>query len=367
MSKDKKSSTEPPKDDAHRQIIPVVDNQDIFGWLLDLFHLSPRSEAPGEVKAEPDRFPERVELCPVFGRGGKDRGRPIHTLEWKPTSSPQPTTEQVVMMTNDFHARAQTDCNGLKHPQRYGLFAFSTLKGSDYYSRCLFPLEVTGRTYAEKDAPAIDDEDTHRDRLLSSALAHSRWSQEHFAEAISGVLKLQQDIIRQQSDTIARQDSERRAWILASEEALSRKQERDIQLKRSEVVNEVLTDAWHSVKGLLPAMKVYLSKGKVGIVEGIREFVDSLTDGERESLFGVLGEDGSLAKQGILKPEQIALFLKIAEGQAPPDKLGEFMMSFEPDQLMAAQQAIAPEKLTALMGVVKAASDVLSKQAAAAS
>jgi hypothetical protein len=365
MSKEKdKRSTEPPKDDAHRQIIPRVDidNEGMFHFLLELFDLSPRNEAPGETKAQPDRFPERIELCPVYGRGGKDRGRPIHVLEWKPMQSPVPTTEQVVMMANDFYGRAQTDCNGLKHPQRYGLFAFSTLKGHDYYSRHLIALEVTGRTYTEKDTPAVDDEDTHRDRLLSSALAHARWSQEHFAEAISGVLKLQQDIIRQQSDTIARQDSERRAWIITSEEALSRKQEREIAAERAKVWNDVIAEGVEQLKGLLPAVKIYLTKGKGGtILDSLRSFLDSLADEELVALFGDKDEAGNITKTGILRAEQITLFGSIVDGKEDVARLSEFMTSLEPDQLIAAQQAIRPVKIQELVGIVKSAADVINK------
>lgn len=348
---------------SHRQIIPKVDDEDMFEWLCGLFNISPNDAAPGEVKSEPDAFPDAIELRPVFGRGGRDtKADPIFVKEWKAQQSPEPRTEQLVMLAAEMLRRAQNDCNGLKHPQRYGLFARSNLKGAGYYSRYLFALGPTARIYEDKDMPATDDEGTHRDQLLRDTLAHNRWLVEQQTEAMSGIMRLQQDIIRQQAETIARQDSERRAWILTSEEALSRKQEREIAAERAKVWNDVIAEGVDQLKSLLPAVKIYLTKGKGDtILDTLRKFVDSLAEEEFQALFGEKDANGQFVKKGILKDEQIMLFDGILTGTEPVAKLSDFMMSFETDQLIAAQNAIRPAKIQELAGIVKSAADVINK------
>lgn len=266
------------------------------------------------------------------------------------------------MLAAEMLRRAQNDCNGLKHPQRYGLFARSNLKGAGYYSRYLFALGPTARIYEDKDMPATDDEGTHRDQLLRDTLAHNRWLVEQQTEAMSGIMRLQQDIIRQQAETIARQDSERRAWILTSEEALSRKQEREIAAERAKVWNDVIAEGVDQLKSLLPAVKIYLTKGKGDtILDTLRKFVDSLAEEEFQALFGEKDANGQFVKKGILKDEQIMLFDGILTGTEPVAKLSDFMMSFETDQLIAAQNAIRPAKIQELAGIVKSAADVINK------
>jgi hypothetical protein len=188
------------KEDPHRQITPIAVGEavEMLAWLEDLFSLSPRDTEVGKVKTTPDEMPERVVLRAVFGQGGRDLGPEIKAETWKPTTSPLPSREFLLTLANKFLGLARKDCAALGKPQRYGLFAYSNFKGASYYERHLFSLSPGAKEYREHEAPATDDEDTHRDRLLASSLAHARWQQEQFAETIGGVMRLQQEIIREQ-------------------------------------------------------------------------------------------------------------------------------------------------------------------------
>ncbi len=355
MANDKKK---PDQEDPARQIIPVAEDEDMLRWLGGLFHLSERKEQPGTPKVEPDSMPERIVLHPVFGPGGIDKGPPIGTsAEWKPMQSPLPANEHLVQLANRFIADAQRDCNANGKKQKYALFAYSTLKGAEPISRYLFERTPKAREFLTDTRAASDDDDTHRDRLLSSALSHNRWLVEQQTEAMSGVMRLQQEIIQQQAATIARQDAERRAWMIAAEEALSKKHEREMATEWHKFKLAGFAEGVQMLKGLVPALSIYLSKGKIGIVEGLKAFIDSLTDEVRSKLFGKWNETGRI-EAGILTDEQCSLLDGILNNQIDPKRITEFMSSLQPDQLMQAQQILTPAQIQSLAGLAKAASEV---------
>lgn len=348
------------KEDPHRQIIPSVIGEaaEICDWLEGLFILSPKDTEPGKPKTEPDSMPEKIVLRPVVGSSGVNTGPDLDEETWKPMVSPVPGREKLVQLANRFYASANKHCSSLGRKHKYALFAFNNLKGPSAYKTYFFAVAPGSKQYTDKNFPsgASDDEDTHRDRLLSTALAHNRWQQEQLTEAISGVMKLQNEIIRQQSETIARQDQERRAWILASEEALSKKQEREIAAAWAQAKISALADMWNSVKGLLPAVVIHATKGKVGIPEGLKTFVDGLSDETRLALFGEW-DDGKCVKGGILDENQVHFIGNIIEGKIEPSRISEFMVGLRQEQMMECQKVLRPDQLQALIALAKAAND----------
>jgi hypothetical protein len=191
--------------------------------------------------------------------------------------------------------------------------------------------------------------------------ADSRWQKEQFSEAISGVMKLQNEIIRQQADTIARQDAERRAWILASEEALSKKQEREIAADWAKFKQKSIEEGVLMLKGIMPAVQIYLSKGKVGIAEGLKSFIEGLSSEAELALFGKW-EGGICQKSGILDQDQIKMLVGIAEGKIDPKHVTEVVSGFRAEQLQAASQVLRPDQIQTLGALAKAAHDVANGQ-----
>ena len=346
MSKDKKPPVEE-KDDPHRQIVPRVTGAaaQIFEWLEGLFDISENDAEPGKVKTGVDSFPQSVQLK-TAGRGGVDQGADLLSFDFKPMASALPTRERLLEMANAFVTAAQHDANVLGRTIRYGVFAYSNLKGAASYSRHLF--NVDGG--ASRDAPS-DDEDTHRDRFLGGMSAHMRWMTEHYTEAVGGVMAMQKDIIRQQQGTITQMEIDRREWIKVTEEALSRKDERERANEWAKFKMEMLQEGLDMLRPLVPVVQAYLTKGKVGLLEGVRKFLDSLSGEQRTKLFGV-DESGTDA---ILTGEQRVLILKIADGEEEPKRLAEFATSLSPDQIAAAQEVLTASQAKQLYGLAQAA------------
>lgn len=361
--KDKKDGGEQ-KEDLHRQIIPTVTDEaaEICEWLEGLFEISPKDTPPGEPKTGVDAMPQRIVLHAVYGAGGRDRGDEIDSKEWKPTSSPQPSEEQIVQLANGFLGRAQRHCDTMlvRDPalkrQRYCLFAYSTLKGPNAYAVHPFVLKPLGRRY-ERDSIlplASDDENTHRDHQLSTALAHNRWMFEHFTEAMTGLTKALLQDKKEQREEIRSLYAERREMIIAQEQALSLASDRRIKEERAQTFNNMLTDGWKTVRGMLPGAVAYATGGKVGIVEGLRQFLEGLSEQKRIALLGrwYMGE---CVERGVLSREQVELVGDIADGKTDPTRIAEFAMTLAPDQLEQAQGLLSQSEIQSLMVLVKAA------------
>jgi hypothetical protein len=346
-------------------VIPVAQDREMFEWLEALFNLTPRDTEPGKPKSSPDSFPEQVVLREVFDAEARHYGQPIVTKEWKPSTSPQPAREELVSVANEFRAAAQRVCNVAHKRKRFRLFALSSLKGADPYEQYAFGLSPTGIEYGGKGGqpPPSDSDDTHRDRLLESSLEHNRWLTVQYTEATAELIRLQQDQIKQQAETIARQDGERRQWILASEQALSQASERKIKEERAQVFNEVLKEGWESVRGLLPGIVAYATRGKTGIVEGLRQFLEGIArEPERErALFGKW-EGGQVVERGILEEDQVKMLYGIADGHVDPMRITDFMASLSMEQLSAAQQVLKPSEIQGLMVLAKAAQSAKEKE-----
>jgi hypothetical protein len=162
---------------------------------------------------------------------------------------------------------------------------------------------------------------------------------------------------QRQSQEIMQLYAERRQLIITSEEALSRKQEREIAADRAKIQNEAIKDGIGIVKSLVPSVQIYLTKGKVGIAEGLKGFLDGLSKEVELALFGKW-EDGKQLTEGILDTDQIKLVVGIVQGKIDPRKVVELLPNLRPEQLDAAQQLLRPDQLQLLAGLANAAGDV---------
>ncbi len=357
------------RNDPHRQIIPKPDDPAMYAWLVNLFNLTPRQEGERpfvdekckipKPKATPDSFPEKIVIRQMFGPKGLDLGPPQKPKEWKGATAgaSTPSHEELIDIANDYLQFAQTECNKMRRRnQKFGLFAYSNRKGSDAYDHYTFVLSWTRTEYGEKGGlpvPASDDEDTHRDRFFQDLAANGRWQTEHYTEAVSGVLKLQQEIIRQQADTIFKQDERHRATVTMYEEAASKQMERINAAKWMDMKIEAAQTGLRFVTGLLPAVQTYLTKGKIGPAEGVRQFIDSLSEDEARALFGD-NVDGVPQGGGILTGDQVQFVFGVAGGQIDPRRIGEFVTSLTGEQMLAIQNLLPMDRLAGLFALNKA-------------
>jgi hypothetical protein len=362
--------------DEQRQIIPTAEDPEMFAWLERLFEINPApppsdsEKGKPNPKPEPDAFPEMIALLPMYGP--RDYGKQITYKSWKPMSSRVPSREELVEMSNFFLATAQRECNALKRPHKYALVATSTLKGAAPYERFSFDLNPTGREHKEGQIiPASDDDDTHRDRLLSTALAHGRWNQEQTNEVTGSVMTLQQEIIREQREWIRQMEADRRQWIITTEEALDRKSERDIRADRAKVINSVLVEGVQVVKQLAPSMIAYMTKGKAGLDTGVKQFVDGLTKEQAALLFGVIDTtSGQITEAGILTSDQVFLINDIIRGAIDPKRLSDLIPGsgaptmLQMDQIQKASEVLSQAQLGGLMALADAAKKATESDAA---
>lgn len=348
------------RDDPHRAITPTVVGEaaNILAWMEDQFRIEPRDTAPGTAKSGTDAMPETIVLRTVSGAGGRNLGPALHQESWKPSVSPLPTRERLVELSNKFLSSAQKAANTDGRRLRFALLAYSNLKGSTAYSRHTFVVAPTGIEYADAESiPASDDEDSVRDRFHREALAHVRWKEEMLAESLSSVMRLQQDIIVNQQKQLAQAEADRRMWITATEEALSRKTEREAKAEIGKAKARALHVGLDLVGGLVPALGVYLSKGAPQLVgNAVRAFLDTLDDQQRRALLGVWDRDQRV-EAGILDEEQVKLIAAIADGQVPPARLSEIVGSLTPEQLTAAQQVLSMAQVQQLIALAKATTD----------
>lgn len=365
------------KDAPHRQIPPEATNRAMWEWLVNLFKVSDRENAPvdgdGDVqpKSTPDAFPDRVVLKPVYDRGGMRLGTALGEWPYKPRTQRPPNHEDLAELANEIVRIAQHHCNHTRERgrQRYMLYAYSNLRSADAYATFPFQLVPTFQEYADGEAPASDDDDSHRDRLLAQSLSHNRWGQEQMAEerrelrvAYAGIMSLQREIIEDQRVEMRSMAQERRQMILDREAMLDRQSERKLKEDEAKLKMEALRGGMDFLLGTIgPMLQIYFSKGQFGIAEGLRKFIDSLEPEVQKEIMGQYAENGDVIYQGILEREQVRLLVAILEGTEDAKRLPELVTSLRADQFGKLQHALPPAKQQQLMGLAKAAADVVAK------
>lgn len=341
------------KVDEHRQIVPVPADDELFEFLESLFHLrDSRAQQPG-VPGPPDAMPERIKLCAVFGVGGRDHGPSLMHEDWKPTSSPLPTREALVIFCNKLRARAARDCTILGKPQRYAVLAYSHLKGTEAYERFLMALRPGPKEYTEKDAAPTEEETNSSTtmRLLEMSMDHQRWMAEQFSEAIGSVMARQDQTIENLTRSLAESYKEHREVIKLREDLADRSVEREEKRADMEMKSRLADAGINMLQNLMPGIAALLTKGAVGGDVAINKFIQSLRPEQRDKLFGVWSEEGARTEPGILSLEQVEVVCAIATGQSPPARIKDVFATFSQEQIAEVQSTLTREQLIALLAL----------------
>jgi hypothetical protein len=356
------------REDPHRQIPPHSDSPGLLSYLEELFCLHPRVVEPGKVNPEPDAFPDRVILRAAFGMGGKDLGPAIYERTWKPTSSRQPGKEELVALSNVLLAKARHDCQAIGRPQLYVILAYNNGRGATAYARHLLALVPGPREYDEKSVPAEEDGSGHSttaSALLAQVTADRRFLLEHssrmlgsYQSAVEGLLAKFEARLTQTENANSRllEVSAELARVRADLD--DRRATRERLERREAFVYSKIEQGMAMLQGYLPAVIAYASKASAGVLEGVRAFVASLDEAQREALFG---------PSGILNDEQKTLFIGIVDGTVAPCRLGEFIETLTPDQMAGAQRILAQAQLVNLLGVADAVRRAQGESGSAAS
>ena len=372
--------------DRHRDrksaVIPQPARSDFFEWLEKLW--------------EDGQRPDAIEIRTANGRVGRFQYGPpvVRPKEWKP-NAPRPTREQIVALSNEFLNAAQLNCNGLGTGQRYAVLVRNFTKSEGYY--CVFMLKMKPNLSLPFEGDGSDgggggiggdgDDDGDeegdgltdgkwKNKFLGFSLAHvkegnehRRWEQDHYSQAMGGVFATMERLIERlfeqenkKTEQMNTMFSQRLEYFKAMEDALSKRQEREIQLKKEEfkiaiqekgvqVLMQYLPIVANKVSGkqLLPTKHSPESLACQAFIEGLKE--EQLT-----AVFGTRTPDGQLVGDGLFTKEQTTLFFAIAECTAPGDAMDQFMpggpCELTDEQILKAQTLVGMDQLMPLAALV---------------
>ena len=331
-----------------------------------------------------DEMPERIELRQAFGPGMRKLGNKLIQKEFKPGSA-KPDRAMMVGMSNEFLTLAQNDCNAVGKKHGYQVCAQHFRKSDSYYAQYPFNRYPTQRPAEEYDPNDPNDEDPltpdgkHRDSLLQQMREHTRESDEHerfrqdqHARSTEGVIGNYQTLVQQLmnqtvelSKIVSEQMREGRELFRVAEEALSKKVEREIVIKREEFKMQAISDALQFVKAMAPVVVNQLGKNNgaqsaLPAAEGaepalpqppqptpesmgLKTFIDGLSEMQAAQLFGKYQEDGTLDGSGVFGIEQTGIVGAVAHCKIPADAL---------DSLSEGPYAITGEQFTKLQTIV---------------
>ncbi len=182
-------------EDQHRQIVVKPDDEGLFGFLLECFHVTPHDAPPGKVKDSVDVMPDRVTLrvCVLHEAGREDVGPLLFGKEWKATVAPCPKAEELIALCNTLIAKAQHDCSQSGKRRVYTVQAFNVGKSAEAFARHL--ITMTPRSREMTVVP--DDEELGGGvlstklllGLLSNSERNARWMAELAMNTVSGALE----------------------------------------------------------------------------------------------------------------------------------------------------------------------------------
>lgn len=353
-TKEGSSKRRSPKASAPVPVAPKIEGLLIF--LVDLFE---------------DGFPNKVALHAVFGPTGKRRGPLIKDFSFK--ASEKPNHEDLIELSNLMVQLAQEECEVFGKSTNFGVFAYDLLRNSEHYQRKLFNLKPQGTSQAlaeERGETVYEDEDnggSMSTKLLLSILEgerrDKRWMMEMLANVVTGSQQRDAERIaalEEQADGIYDRSTK---YISATEQMLNQAEDRRARSERAAMWNEMMREGVDMLrKTLVPAVAVYLSKGKVGVVQGLRDFIDGLTADVKRELLGADGE------RGVLDEDQARLILGIADGDEEPRRLTEFLSSLRPEQAQEIMERglLTPAQIGTLQALAKAITDVSNQEEAKA-
>ncbi len=343
------------RDDNARQIVPEPADAELLQFLLEQFSLQPRAAEPGIPNSAPDRYPEKIKVCAVFGVAGRDHGPQLILREWKPMQQALPTRESLVIFCNEILAKCAHDSTVLGKRQRYGVFAYSNLKGPEAYERHLISCVPGPQEYSERNpAPDEDEASTAKDRHLEMSLAHTRYMFETTMEAIGAVMSRQDATIESQQRVIVESYRSHGETIKLQEELLDRRAERDLKVAKAALQQRLLEQGVGMLQMLAPPVIAYLTKGKAGVPEALKQFLESLSEEQSAKLLGGFDANGAPLGTGLLSVDQVNLLGAMARGEVPVSRVSDFMASLTPTQLMGAQQILNPAQLAGLAALADA-------------
>lgn len=317
-----------------------------------------------------DQKPEKLELKQVYGPGARKHGTTILVKDYK-ANAPKPTREQLVAITNEFMALAQQNCDSVGKPHKYVIAARHFAKSDTYYAAWVLAMKPRQRPGDElegdEEESATSAEDRRRESFLQYTLDHlkegnenRRWEQDQFSTAIGHLFERYENIIEKSFARIEHLESKYLDFFKAAEEALSKKQERDLAADREKFKMQMMQSGFEFLKQMAPVAVNQLTGKQTIPTEksaesiAVHSFLEGLSEQQGIALFGPFENGAPIG--AIFTPSQAAIFFAVAECKAPPSELDRLLdggdHAITTEQIGKAQTVVSSQQFMPLVALV---------------
>lgn len=222
---------------------------------------------------------------------------------------------------NEIETSAHTDAGGIGGPQKYMVFAFFERSEAKPLARFPF-LEHASDEGSDEEGAELDTESPNARGLTAQLMRHNEALMRTSMMGITQIISTLQRQVSKQSDTIEKLVEEKFNNLEMMENVLSKKQERDIELREAENKQKLLTDAAEKAMGLMPIV-VNKLMGKTVMPapsindELLKSFLSSITPEQLDSLVSILKPEQSMV---VMELYQKLLQSKESGDSESPDK-----------------------------------------------
>jgi len=204
---------------------------------------------------------------------------------------------------NEIETSAHTDAGGLGGPQKYMVFAFFERSEAKPLARFPF-LEHASDEGSGDEGSDLDTESPNAKGLTAQLMRHNEALMRTTMMGITQIIGTLQRQVSKQSDTIEKLVQEKFDNLDTMESMLSKKQERDIELREAETKQKLLSDAAEKAMVLMPVVINKLMGKEVMPApsmndELLKSFLSTITPEQLDGL------------TKILKPEQAMVVLEL--------------------------------------------------------
>lgn len=310
--------------------------------------------------------PQRVEVVRLGGSEALRRGHTVKTKDYRPNQKLKP--EEIVELGNSLIVLAQTHCDGVGKPGRYGILIWDDT--ADAKARAVFVLnlhhnpidrskEQGGTVGDPRGSLDFDDEDddyderrsgprVFTDRFKVFAKNEYRFTQLNLT-SIGDVMEVMKEGWQSALATIEKLTDTNSRMSAQLEEARSHAHQREMDLEWTKLKVESVRDGKRMLLGAVPLAISRLTSsstipsGKTPESMAIEEFLNGLKDDQISALFGDCDDSGKQTKEGIFTVAQLKILTGIAKCELRPDAMNELFEgphAIGQDQLARAQSVL---------------------------